>query len=128
MSYELKDWLASINQSKINIMEQDSDSEKSYPPYIINRCLSGFIDTIMYSNELNLNGHLDKKLQYDFYLNSIRTKKRFSPWIRKEEIKDLEVVKSYYGYSNEKAKQALKILNKEQIEHIKSKLDIGGKK
>lgn len=128
MSYELKDWLNSINQSKLNMMEEDIDSEKQYPPYIINRCMSGFIDTIMYSNEMNLNPHLDKKLQYDFYLNSIRTKKRFSPWMRKEEIKDLEVVKSYYGYSNEKAKQALSILNKEQLEHIKSKLDIGGKK
>lgn len=128
MSYELKDWLNSINQSKLNMMEEDIDSEKQYLPYIINRCMSGFIDTIMYSNEMNLNPHLDKKLQYDFYLNSIRTKKRFSPWMRKEEIKDLEVVKSYYGYSNEKAKQALSILNKEQLEQIKSKLDIGGKK
>jgi hypothetical protein len=127
MRIELKDWLASINQSKINII-QEHDAEKEYPPYIINRCMSGFIDTIMYSNEMNLNSHLDKKLQYDFYLNSIRTKKRFSPWMRKEEIKDLEVVKSYYGYSNEKAKQSLSILNKEQLEHIKLQLDIGGKK
>lgn len=127
MRIELKDWLASINQSKINMIEEH-DAEKEYPPYIINRCMSGFIDTIMYSNEMNLNSHLDKKLQYDFYLNSIRTKKRFSPWMRKEEIKDLELVKSYYGYSNEKAKQALSILNKEQLEHIKLQLDIGGKK
>lgn len=128
MTYELKDWLNSINQTKNNIMNEDPSSEKEYAPYIINRCLSGFVDTILYVNELNLNSHLDKKLQYDFYLNSIRTKKRFSPWMRKEEIKDLELVKSYYGYSNEKAKQALNILNKEQLKHIKLQLDTGGKK
>jgi len=128
MTYELKDWLNSINQSKLNIMDEDPNSKGEYSPYIINRCLSGFVDTIMYSNEMNMNPQLDKKLQYDFFLNSIRTRKRFSPWLRKEEIKDIEVIKSYYGYSNEKAKQSLSILNKEQIEHIKSKLDVGGKK
>ena len=127
-SYELKDWLNSINQSKFNMMEEDIDSEKNYPSYIINRCLSGFIDTIMYSNEMNMNSHIDKKLQYDFYLNTIRSKKRFSPWMNKEEIKNLELVKSYYNYSNEKAKQVLRILNAEQLEEIKSKLDTGGTK
>lgn len=82
----------------------------------------------MYSNEMNMNSHIDKKLQYDFYLNTIRSKKRFSPWMHKEEIKNLELVKSYYNYSNEKAKQVLRILNAEQLEEIKSKLDTGGTK
>ena len=80
----------------------------------------------MYVNEMNLNPSLDKKLQYDFLLNSVRKRKRFSPWLRKEAIKDLECVKSYYGYSNEKALQALKILTKTQIDFIKSKLETGG--
>ena len=128
MKYELKDWLASINQSKINIMDEDSSSKKDYAPYIINRCLSGTIDTLMYSNEMNKNHSLDKKLQYDFLINTVRTRKRYSPWIKQEKIKDLEVVKSYYGYSNEKAKQALNILSKEQINFIKSKLETGGRK
>ena len=66
-------------------------------------------------------------MQYSFYLNSLRKRKRFSPWIRKDKIKDLECVKQYYGYNNEKASQALKILNKEQIEFIKQRLEIGGK-
>jgi len=123
---ELKDWLNSINFTKKNLLEEDPDIIRSYPAYIINRCLSGFVDTIMYSNEMNMSSHLDKKLQYDFYLNTIRSKKRFSPWMHKEKIKDLELVKSYYGYSNEKAKQALSILNTEQLENIKSKLDTGG--
>jgi hypothetical protein len=128
MSYELNDWLKSINQSKVNIMDEDSSAIKDYPPYIINRCLSGTIDTLMYANEMNKNHSLDKKLQYDFFINIVRTRKRYSPWVKQEKIKELEVVKSYYGYSNEKAKQALKILSKEQITFIESKLETGGTK
>jgi len=126
MKRELKDWLNSINQSKINIMDDDSSSKKDYAPYIINRCLSGTIDTLMYANEMNKNHSLDKKLQYDFFINTVRTRKRYSPWIKQEKIKELEVVKSYYGYSNEKAKQALRILSKEQINFIKTKIETGG--
>lgn len=126
MTYELKDWLNSINQSKKNLMDSDETIIKSYPPYIINKCLSGHIDSVMFSNEININHHLDKKLQYDFYINILRTKKRFSPWIKKEINKDLDCIKSYYGYSNEKAEQALRILTNEQIKFIKTKLEVGG--
>ena len=128
MKIELKDWLNSINQTKKNIMDEDPSITKEYAPYIINRCLSGHIDCLMYANEMNKFSSLDKKLQYDFFINIIRKKKRFSPWLKQEKIKDLEVVKSYYGYSNEKAKQALKILTKEQLDFIKSKLETGGTK
>ena len=126
MKIELKDWLNSINQNKKNIMDEDPSSIKEYAPYIINRCLSGHIDCLMYANEMNKFSSLDKKLQYDFFINIIRKKKRFSPWLKQEKVKDLEVVKSYYGYNNQKAEQALKILSKEQIDFIKSKLEIGG--
>jgi hypothetical protein len=126
MKCELKDWLNSINQSKINIMDEYPESKKDYPPYIINRCMSGTIDTLMYANEMNKNHSLDKRLQYDFFINSVRTRKRYSPWIKQEKFKELELVKSYYGYSNEKAKQALKILSQEQINFIKTKLETGG--
>ena len=125
---ELKDWLNSINQTKINIMDEDPSSKKDYTPYVINRCLSGHIDCLMYVNEMNMHNSLDKKLQYDFFINTLRIKKRYSPWIRKDKIKDLDVVKSYYGYSNEKAEQALKILNKDQINFIKQRLETGGTK
>ena len=125
---ELKDWLNSINQNKKNIMDEDLSSIKEYVPYIINRCLSGHIDCLMYTNEMNKYSSLDKKLQYDFFINIIRKKKRFSPWLKQEKIKDLEIVKSYYGYSNEKAKQALNILTKTQLDFIKSKLETGGTK
>ena len=121
---ELKDWLNSINFNK----EDLSYDIKDYPPYVINRCLSGFIDTIMYANEMNRYHNLDKDMQYSFYLNSVRKRKRFSPWIRKDEIRDLDLVKRYYGYSNEKAKQALSILTKEQLSFIKSKFETGGKR
>jgi hypothetical protein len=125
---ELKDWLNSINQTKKNLMNEDPSSEKEYAPYIINRCLSGHIDCVMYANEMNRYNFLPKKLQYDFFINIIRKKKRFSPWLKQEKSKDLEVVKSYYGYSNEKAKQALRILSKTQLDFIKSKLETGGTK
>ena len=128
MNYELKDWLNSINQTKSNIMDTNPDSVKDYVPYIINKCFSGHIDSLMFSNEMNINHHIDKKLQYDFFINILRTKKRFSPWLRKDTIKDLDYVKRYYGYNNEKAQQALRILTKEQINFIKSKFETGGKK
>jgi len=121
---ELKDWLNSINFTK----EDLSEHIKSYPPYIINRCLSGHLDCVMYANEMNKYPGLDKDMQYSFYLNTLRKKKRFSPWIKKDKIENLESVKQYYGYSNEKAQQALKILSNEQINFIKKKLDTGGTK
>ena len=125
---ELKDWLNSINQTKENLTDENPEAIKEYAPFIINRCLSGHIDCILYSNEMNLNHQLDKDMQYSFFLNTIRKRKRYSPWLRKDKIKDLECVKSYYGYSNEKASQALKILSKEQINFIKQRLEIGGTK
>ena len=125
---ELKDWLNSINFNKENLIKENPDNLKDYPPFVINRCLSGHIDCILFANEMNLHHNLDKDMQYSFYLNSLRKKKRFSPWIRKDKVTDLECVKQYYGYSNEKASQALKILTKEQINFIKKRLDIGGTK
>ena len=126
-SPSLSDYLNSINQNKKNIVVDD-DTEKAYPPFIINKCLSGFLDTVLFANEMNQYHVLPKKLQYDFLLNSLRKKKRFSPWLRKDTIKDLDYVKRYYGYSNEKAKQALRILTKEQLTFIKSKFETGGTK
>jgi len=125
---ELKDWLNSINFTKKNLIQEDPSVKKDYPPYIINRCLSGHIDCVMFANEMNKYHFLDKDMQYEFYINILRKRKRFSPWIRKDKVSDIECVKSYYGYSNEKASQALKILSPEQINFIKQKLDTGGKK
>jgi hypothetical protein len=125
---ELKDWLNSINFTKKNLLEEDPSLKKDYPPFIVNKCLSGHLDCILFANEMNKYHFLDKDIQYNFYINILRKKKRFSPWIRKDKITDLEYVKSYYGYSNEKASQVMKILSHEQIEFIKQRLDTGGKK
>jgi hypothetical protein len=125
---ELKDWLNSINQTKEHLIDEDPSLEKEYAPYIINRCLSGEIDCIMFANEMNRYHFLSKKMQYDFFINSLRKRKRYSPWLRQDKIKDLDYVKRYYGYSNEKAKQALRILSKEQLTFIKSKFETGGTK
>lgn len=125
---ELKDWLNSINFNKENLIKESPDIIKDYPPYIINRCLSGHMDCIMFANEMNKYSFLDKDMQYVFYLNILRKRKRFSPWLRKDKISDLEIVKRYYGYSNEKASQALKILSNDQLNFIKQRLETGGKK
>ena len=124
---ELKDWLNSINFTKENLIE-DPSTIKDYAPYVINRCLSGNLDSIMYANEMNKYSFLQKDMQYSFYLNSLRKKKRFSPWLRKDKVTDLEIIKQYYGYSNEKASNALKILTPDQINYIKQRLDTGGMK
>ena len=128
MEPELKDWLNSINFNKEDLTEDDENTIKSYPPFIINKCLSGHLDSVLFANEMNRYHFLDKDMQYKFYLNILRKRKRFSPWIRKDKDSDLDIVKSYYGYSNEKARQVMRILSTEQINYMKQRLDIGGKK
>jgi hypothetical protein len=123
---ELKDWLNSINYNKKGIMV-DEYEEKKYPAYIVNKCLAPFPDTLLYVNEMNRLHGLDNRLQYEFLLNSIGKRKRFAKWMKVSKIKDLDVIKEYYGYSNEKAKQALDVLTEEQIKIIKTKLTKGGK-
>jgi hypothetical protein len=130
MSYQLKDYLNAINLSKKNLLDtDDEDWEKKYPSFIINKCLSMHYDTLMQANEMNGYHFLPKKLQFNFFINSIRKKKRFGgKWLKSNQLKNLDYIKEYYGYSNEKAKTALNILSKEQIETIKKRLDKGGKK
>ena len=128
MMYELKDYLNQINYGKKNLMDDgDEFWEKKYPSYIINKCLSAFPDAIFYVNELNRLHHLDKHLQNAFLINSLRKRKRFAKWMRAAKVKDIEYIKEYYGYSNEKAKQALNVLTEDQIKTIKTKLIRGGK-
>ena len=126
--YELKDYLNAINHTKEKLMDtEDEEWEKKYPPFIVNKCLSGFQDTLMLVNEINQYHHLDKKLQFDFLLNSLRSRKRFTPWLKAKKLDNLEYVKEFYGYNNEKAKVALTILNDEQIATIKQKTNKGGR-
>ena len=126
--YELKDYLKAINRTKEPLMDdEDEQWEKKYPPFIVNKCLMPFQDTILFVNEMNQYPQLDKKLQFDFYLNSLRSRNRYTPWMKAKKLNNLECVKEYYGYNNEKARVALDILNDEQISAIKQKLDKGGR-
>ena len=125
--YPLKDYLNSINL-KQGDLSNDERAMKKYPAFVVNKCLSSFIDTVMHSNEMNASSHLDKDLQYQYYIHSVRKSKRFSPWNKKSTDSDLELVKQFYGYSNEKAKVALSLLSKEKLEVIKAKLDTGGRR
>ena len=128
MSYELKEYLNSINHRKDNLMDTEDEMwEKKYPSFIVNKCLAPFTDTIMLVNEMNVHNHLDHKLQFDFFLNSIRSRKRYTPWMKASKKTNLEYVKEYYGYSNEKAKSALNVLDDDQIKTIKNSLSKGGK-
>src|SRR6056300_1171328 len=108
------EYLNAINDTKKDIMVDDI-AEKGYNGFMVNRGLSYFQDTVIYANEMNKYAHLDNRLQFDFLINIIRKRKRFSKWIKPDTASDVEVVKEYYGYSNEKARKALTLLTKEQI-------------
>ena len=121
------DYVNAINYSKKDIM-QTRDDEKVYVPFMVNRSLSYFSDTVLLANEMNKYHHLDSRLQYSFLINIIRKRKRFSKWVKPELENDLESVKEYYGYSNEKARQILSLLSPSQIQQIKEKVNKGGRK
>ena len=126
--YELKEYLNAINVSKEPLLDSEDEMwEKKFAPFIVNKCIAPFEDTVMLVNEINQLHHLDKKLQFDFLINSLRPRKRYAPWMKAKKLKNLEYVKEFYGYNNEKAKAALDILDDEQISAIKKKLNKGGK-
>ena len=121
------EYVNAINYTKKDIMTDDI-TEKGYAPYMINRQLSYFPDTVLAANEMNRNHHLDNRLQFDFFINIVRKRKRFSKWHKPETVSDLEAVKKYYGYSNEKARQVLSLLTTDQINELKNKVMTGGRK
>ena len=125
---ELKHYLNSINYDKKALMDNDEKAEKVYPPYVVNRCLSFFSDTILHANVMNCNWMLDKKMQFDFYRLSIRKNKRFSPWVKKEENSNIDLLKEVYGYTEQKAREVLNILSPEDLQTIRKSLDTGGTK
>ena len=127
--YELKHYLNAINYTKEDLVKSDDKMwAKKYPAYIINKIMSAFTDTLMLANEMNRHHTLDKDIQFQFYINSVRKKKRFSPFIKASKLNNIDLVKEFYGFSNDKAKDALTILSKDQIKIIKEKLFKGGKK
>ena len=120
------EYIKAINDSKKDIMV-DELSEKGYNPFIINRNFSFFIDTVLYANEMNRHHHLDNRLQFDFFINIIKKKKRFSKWMKPQDVENLELIKTYYGYSNDKTKSILSLLDNKQIEELKQRINQGGK-
>tara|TARA_Y100000992_G_C21064551_1_gene395772 strand:+ start:265 stop:648 length:384 start_codon:yes stop_codon:yes gene_type:complete len=127
MSSNPFEYLTAINDTKKDIMIDDI-AEKGYNAFMVNRGLSYFNDTVLFANEMNMKAHLDNRLQFDFLINIVRRRKRFSKWMKPETASDVEVVKEYYGYSNQKARQALTLLTPEQIIDIKKKVYKGGRK
>ena len=109
-------------------MDEDALTESEYPPFVVNRTLSYFLDTVMYANEINTHSHIDNKLQFDYLLNSIRSNKRFTRWLKPDGNNDLDAIKEYYGYSNQKAKDVLDILTGDQLSLIHNRLNKGGLK
>tara|TARA_Y100001938_G_scaffold132747_1_gene191346 strand:+ start:898 stop:1278 length:381 start_codon:yes stop_codon:yes gene_type:complete len=120
------EYIKSINESKKDIMVDDI-AEKGYNPFIINRNFSFFNDTVLYANEMNKYHHLDHRLQFDFFINIIKKKKRWSKWVKPQDINNLELIKQHYGYSNEKAKSVLELFSNEDIEELKRKGLKGGR-
>lgn len=121
------DFLNSINTSKINLVDRDPECVKKYNGFLVNRSLSYFPDTVFLSNEMNRLHHLDGKMQYDFLINIVRKKKRFSKWDKPDERADMECIKEYFGYSEQKAKQVIGLLTESQIKTIKQKVTKGGR-
>lgn len=118
------EYVTSINSSKKYLMVDDL-AEKAYAPFLVNRSLSYFADTVFFANEMNKFHHIDNKLAYDFYINIVRKGKRFSKWIKPEQNDNIELIKEYYGYSNSKAQQVLPLLTPEQLDYLRNKK--GGK-
>ena len=123
-----KEIVPSILQTKVNYLRDDVDL-KEYSPFMANRALSYHMDCVLYANEMNKHHSIDKDMQYQYLLNSIRpVKRKFQPWQKSSTDKDLECIKEYFGYSNQKAKEALLLLSAEQIAEIKIRTDKGGVK
>ena len=124
---EIFDFLNAINYKKNDIIRDDPQAVKEYEPYRINKFLSQNVDSILYVNEMNSRPHCDVELQFDYFINSLRERKRKAhKWLVSESFNDIEVVKEYYGYSNAKAKIALSLLNDDELVYIKQRLDKGG--
>lgn len=121
------DYVNDITYGKKGIMVDDI-AEKNYNAFIINRSLSYHNDTVLFANEMNIHHTIDSRLQYDFFINIIRKQKRWSKWMKPSEVSDLDLIKEYYGYSNEKAKSALTLMSNEQIEQLKMRIYKGGKR
>ena len=120
------DYVNSINTTKKDIMVDDM-TEKSYLPFMINRSLSYFADTVLMANEMNKHHHLDNRMQYDFLRNIVRKRKRFSKWSKKDDSNSIDLIEEYYGYNDSKARQVLPLIDKQHLDFIEKELFKGGR-
>jgi hypothetical protein len=125
---KLGDYLKTINYTKENIMSVDPLTETKYPPFIVNKSLSYFTDTVLHANEMNRYAHLDNRLQYEYYLNAVRKRKRFSRWDKNNKSEKFDLIKEYYGYSDRKVNDVMDLISDEELGEIKQLLDTGEKK
>ena len=124
---KLSEYLNAINYTKKNLFDTEDESvEKEYAPFVVNRCLSYFIDTVLYVNEVNQRGHMPKRMQFDYLHGSIRKNKRYSKWLRRESEENLDLVKRMYGYSDSKARAIMDILSESDFEWMREKVNEGG--
>jgi len=124
---KLSEYLNAINYTKESLLDTDDESvEKEYTPFVVNRCLSYFIDTVLYVNEMNQRAHSPKKMQFDYLLHSIRKNKRYSKWLKRESEENLELVKQFYGYSDRRARDVIDMLSEDDLNWIRNKLETGG--
>ncbi len=124
---KLGDYLKTINYTKENLMLVDPLSESKYPPFIVNKSLSYFTDTVLYANEMNRHAHLDNRLQYDYYIHAVRKRKRFSRWDKNEKSDKFDLLKEYYGYSDRKINEVMDLISDEELNTIKELVDTGEK-
>ena len=121
------EYLTAINYSKEPLLDTEDESvEKGYTPFVVNRCLSYFMDTVLYANEMNVRPETDKKMQFDYLQKSIRKNKRYSKWLKQESVENLDIIKQFYGYSDTKAKDVMDIMTEQDIEFMRNKLATGG--
>ena len=123
---KLGDFLSSINYNKKPLLDKDESDSRLYPPFVVNRCLSYFSDTIFHSNEMNCVPWLDNKMQFDFHRLAIRKNKRFSNWLKKEVEEDIQLIKQAYGYSEQKAREVLNIIGPQELDQIRRSQYTGG--
>jgi hypothetical protein len=123
---ELKDFLNSINHDKKALLDKDEKDVRLYPAFVVNKCLSYFPDTLYHANEMNCNPWLDNKSQFDFYRFSVRKKKRYSTWLKKQTEENVSVIKEVFGYNDMKAREVLNILSDNDVDKLKAYLNKGG--
>lgn len=120
------DFVNSVSFTKVDLLKDEPEAVKNYVPFIVNKALSYFPDSVLHANEMNKSAHLRPEMQYSFLLNTLRKARRFSKWVKPEANENFRVVQLFYGYNPEKTRRALALLTAEQVQHIRTKVAASG--